>query len=92
MVSINAGPQTKHEFYALAQTAFMQFQDEDLAVFTVEAPIRLEGPESGVCESGMAICRDLEGGLHVWAHRDLSQRKLLEAAHRFCTRWIRLDI
>jgi hypothetical protein len=91
--SCNSGAQTKHEFYAVAQMALIQFQDEELDATTVNGPIRLKWMDEA-CEtsSGMAICRTLSGELEVLAHTNQPWRKLLEAAHRFCTRWIRLDI
>jgi len=93
MFSVNSGPQTKHEFHALAQTALVRFQDRELAITPVTDPIRINGPgEAEPLVSGMAICRDLDDHLHVLAHAGPSQRKLLQAAHRFCTRWIRLDL
>ena len=93
LLSCNSGPQAKHEFYAVAQMALIQFQDEELDVTTVNGPIRLKWSDEA-CEtsSGMAICRTLSGELEVLAHTNQPWRKLLEAAHRFCTRWIRLDI
>jgi len=92
MFSVNSGPQTKHEFHALAQTALIRFQDRELAITPVTEPIRMDGPETEPLVSGMAICRDLDDHLHVLAHAGPSHRKLLQAAHRFCTRWIRLDL
>lgn len=91
--STQAGPQAKHEFYAIAQTAFIQFQDNDLAVMTVETPIVVEHREDrAVVTSGLALVRRHSGEIIVVANSPQSHRKLLEAAHRFCTRWIRLDI
>ncbi len=93
MFSVNSGPQTKHEFHALAQTALVRFQDGELTITPVTDAIRMEGPEeTDPLVSGMAICRDMDGHLHVLAHEGPSHRKLLQAAHRFCTRWIRLDL
>jgi hypothetical protein len=93
MLSTNVGQQTKHEFHALAQMAFIQFQDEELDVTPVDGPIKVSS-KNGINEirSGMAICRTNTGSVSVMAHRDLPRRKLLQAAHRNCTRWIRLDI
>jgi hypothetical protein len=93
MLSSNSGPQTKHEFYALSQMALIQFQDEELEVSSVEAPIKV-ARKNAVSEiaSGMAISRTGDGELSVLAHTALPWRKLLETAHRYCTRWIRLDV
>lgn len=93
MLSSNSGPQTKHEFYALAQMALIQFQDEELDVSPVEGPIKVAWKNAvSQIASGMAISRTGDGDLSVLAHTALPQRKLLEAAHRYCTRWIRLDV
>jgi len=93
MFSSNSGPQTKHEFYALAQMAFIQFQDEELDVSAVEGSIKVEWKNAvNQIASGMAICRTKDGALSVVAHGDRPWRKLLEAADRYCTRWIRLDV
>ena len=43
-------------------------------------------------ESGMVIYRVGQGSIRAVAHQELNLRKLLEAANRFCTRWVRLDI
>ena len=40
----------------------------------------------------MVIAVDAQGGLCLIAQEGQNIKKLLEAAHRFCTRWVRLDI
>lgn len=88
-----AGSSSKHEFQALAQTAYYQFQDDELRVEFTSAPLEIGGgdlPE--VLEHGMVIYRDGQGSISVVAHQGLNLSKLLEAANRFCTRWVRLDI
>ena len=93
MLSSNTGPQTKHEFYALAQMAFIQFQDDELDISAVQGPIKVAWKDAvNQIEAGMAICRARDGTLSVMAHHDQPWRKLLEAAHRYCTRWIRMDV
>ncbi|MBW2602006.1 MAG: hypothetical protein JRD47_08820 [Deltaproteobacteria bacterium] len=93
LLSCNSSPQAKHEFHALAQMAFIQFQDEELEINMATESIKLEwNGENIEVSSGMVIYRDLSGGLEVFCHSGQLQRKLLEAAHRFCARWIRLDI
>ena len=93
MLSENTGPQTKHEFHALAQTALIRFQDKELTITTVTGPMRVEATQgTEYVDSGMAICRDTGGRLHVLAHSGSSNRKRLQTADRFCTRWIRLDL
>ena len=93
LLSCNLSPQAKHEFHALAQMAFFRFQDEELEINMATEPIILEWDgENTEVSSGMVICRNLSGGLEVFCHSGEPPRKLLEAALRFCTRWIRLDI
>jgi hypothetical protein len=93
MLSTHSGPQTKHEFYALAQMALFQLQEEELEVSVVKGPIHVAWKdEKSDISAGMAICRTTAGVVSVLAHGDEPWRKLLEAAHRYCTRWIRLDV
>jgi hypothetical protein len=85
--------QSKHEFHALAQTAFYQYDDGDLdPVLCAEAIQIHPAGEEIVLESGLLIGRTLEGSLVVIGNSDCPLRKLLESANRFCTRWVRLDI
>lgn len=92
-ISANAGAHAKHEFHALAQMAYFQFQDGELELETLQGPllITLRG-EAEALVDGLALYRDLEGRFHVLMHAGQDARKLIEAAYRFCTRWVRLDI
>jgi hypothetical protein len=92
-ISANAGAHAKHEFHALAQMAYFQFQDDELEIEKLQGPllITLRG-EAETFVDGLALYRDLEGRLHVIMHEKQDARKLIEAAYRFCTRWVRLDI
>lgn len=93
MLSANTGSNTKHEFYALAQTALIQFQDGELEVQPINAPVAVQrAHQINEMASGMIVCRTSRGRLHVMAHEGLPWRKLLEAVHRYCARWIRLDV
>jgi hypothetical protein len=93
MLSRNSGPQAKHAFHALAQVVLIQYQDKELAVSGAEDPILVEWDKTvNEIASGMAICRTSTGDVWVLAHRELPWRKLLDAAYRYCTRWIRLDV
>lgn len=84
----------KHEFHAMAQMAYFQFQDDELELEgTSSAAIHIIcGERTEVLESGLLLYRDTQGGFRAIIHRDLPKKKLLEAAYRFCTRWVRLDI
>ena len=92
-ISASSGAHAKHEFHALAQMAYFQHQDNELAIETLEGPLLVTLRE--VTESlaaGLALYRDLEGCFHVLMHAGQDARRLIEAANRFCTRWVRLDI
>jgi len=83
----------KHEFHAVAQMVYFQFQDEELAIDEIDSPLTIsDGKEHIELHDGLLLYRDLAGGLHVLAHTRQNIKKLLEAAYRYCTRWVRLDI
>jgi len=92
-LTANALAHSKHEFHALAQMAYYQFQDGELEVADVNGIVTVErGDELVNLTAGMIIFRDFTGDFHVLAHSGQNKKKLLETAHRFCTRWVRLDI
>jgi len=83
----------KHEFQALAQMAYFQYQDDELELTEMSTVCRIDrngGYEDLI--SGLIIYRDGNGTLHAAVHAGLNRKKLLEAANRYCTRWVRLDI
>lgn len=83
----------KHEFHALAQMVYFQFQDGELEIVEIDSPLTIsDGSERTELHDGVLLYRDLAGGLHVLAHARQNIKKLLEAAYRYCTRWVRLDI
>ena len=83
----------KHEFHAVAQMVYFQFQDEELEIEEIDSPLIIsDGKEQIELHDGLLLYRDLAGGLHVLAHTRQNTKKLLEAAYRYCTRWVRLDI
>jgi hypothetical protein len=84
---------SKHEFHAMAQMAYFQFQDEELEVREVSGVVKIDsGERIESMDSGLVLYRDNDGGFHALAHSNMNNKKLLEAAYRFCTRWVRLDI
>jgi hypothetical protein len=92
-LSARSSGQGKHEFHALAQTAYYQFQDDELDITSINDPVRLEqGGESEVMAGGMVIFRDSGGTMKAIYHEGQRAKKLLESANRYCTRWVRLDI
>ena len=92
-LTANANAHSKHEFQAMAQTAYYQYQDDELEVTSVTATLHIElREEVETLAAGVVIYRDTGGEFHILAHAGQNVKKLLEAANRFCTRWVRLDI
>lgn len=84
---------SKHEFHAMAQMAYFQFQDDELEIKTLVGEIKVKSGESvETLHSGMVLCREPSGVFQVLVHEGGDRKKLLESAYRFCTRWVRLDI
>lgn len=83
----------KHEYHALAQMAYFQHQDDELKIVEIDSPVKITWRTELIeVESGMIIYRDTGGSFHVLIHALQNRKKLLEAAYRYCTRWVRLDI
>ena len=92
-MTANAHAHSKHEFQAMAQTVYYRYQDEEVEIVNVCGPLEVEsGEETETLIDGLVIYRDTGGEFHVLAHPGQNIKKLLEVAHRFCTRWVRLDI
>jgi predicted membrane protein len=92
-MTVSADAHSKHEYFAMAQMAYYQYQDGELDIVPVTGPLQVKLAE--VVEeviSGMIIYRDATGEFHVLMHRSLNGKKMLETANRYCTRWVRLDI
>ncbi len=89
----NQTAQSKHEFYALGQMALIQFEDGELTPRQITNSVDVQADDETVSiDAGIVICRILSGELMIISNADSPPRKYLETAHRFCTRWIRLDI
>jgi hypothetical protein len=83
----------KHEYHALAQMAYFQFQDDELLMLEIDSPLTItSGTDVLEITGGMVLYRDTAGAFHVVVHALQNRKKLLEAAYRYCTRWVRLDI
>ena len=83
----------KHEFHALSQMAYFQFQDDELEISEIDCPLTIScGTQHTELSGGLVISRDLAGKLHILVHPRQNRKKLLETAYRYCTRWVRLDI
>lgn len=84
---------SKHEFHAIAQIALSRFQDGDLEIETVDGPFTIQWKNGIVTiTAGVLVLLDSQGNLHLIDNSGQNVKKLLQLAHRFCTRWIRLDI
>jgi hypothetical protein len=84
---------SKHEFHAMAQMAYFQFQDDELEVKNIIGALRVDsGEHYENVNNGLVLYRDSDGAFHALVHEGLNRKKLLEAAYRFCTRWVRIDI
>jgi hypothetical protein len=85
--------QSKHLYQAMAQTAYFLDQDDELTVRQYLQPLSVRcGGEELLLERGLAIVRTVDGSQEVLVVGPVNRKKLLEAANRYCTRWVRLDI
>jgi hypothetical protein len=87
------GAAAKHEYHALAQMAYFQFQDDELDCTEVASPLTVDdGVEAQSVKDGMVLCRHALGAVSALVFAGQNRKKLFEAAYRYCTRWVRLDI
>ncbi|WP_419175117.1 hypothetical protein [Desulfosediminicola sp.] len=92
-MSVGEVANIKHEFHAMAQMAYYQYQDDELDIVSVGGVISVsQGDMLEKLDSGMVICRDPDGEFQVVIHAQLNRKKMLETTNRYCTRWVRLDI
>ena len=83
----------KHEFQALAQMAYYQYQDGELEISLINDVCRvIRDDETEFVDTGLVVYRDRESRIHILCHGGLPKMKLLESLNRYCTRWVRLDI
>lgn len=83
----------KHEYHAMAQMAYFQYQDEELDLKEVDSTITVvTNDESVTLEGGMILSREPDGTFGAFIQPLQNKKKLLEAGYRYCTRWVRLDI
>ena len=93
MLTVKDAAHAKHEYHAMAQMAYFQFQDEELEIQEIDSVITITcGEENIELSDGMIICRDHTGDFHVLIHARQNRKKILEAAYRYCARWVRLDL
>ena len=92
-LSIKDSAHAKHEFHAMTQMAYFQFQDDELNIEEIDSSLTIIfGAQDIELGGGMILCRNLKGEFRVFVHAVQNRKKLLEAAYRYCTRWVRLDI
>ena len=73
--------------------ALFQFQEGELGVEAACSPLTFRWKDELVSMSaGVVLCLDSQGDLHLVGNSAQNVSKLLQIAHRFCTRWVRLDI
>lgn len=83
----------KHELHALAQMVYFQFQDEELDVVEVGEVIKVADESENVeLRDGMILFKLTDGSISAASQGMINRKKYLEAAYRYCTRWVRLDI
>ncbi len=92
-ITVEADAHAKHGFQAMAQMAYFQFQDGELEITPLQGALDIAfRGETAYLAAGMVLYRDQAGRFHALVHEGQNSKKLLEAAYRFCTRWVRLDI
>jgi len=83
----------KHELHALAQMVYFQYQDEELDVIDVTDVIAVaDESETVELRDGMILFKLTDGTIKAASQGMINRKKYLEAAYRYCTRWVRLDI
>lgn len=91
--TVENGEQAKHHFHSISQMALFLFDDGDLEIEKSENSFVISYMGSTTTLTyGMAVYLDQEEKIKVFSNSLKSSRKLLQACHRYCTRWVRLDI
>jgi len=92
-LALQSTVQSKHEFFALSQISRIQFSEGELLHHVVTGHLEVKGAGGAIdLADGMIISRSVASYLAVFANTQSPLGKFFEAAERFCTRWIRLDI
>lgn len=93
LLTVKDSAHAKHEYHAMAQMAYFQYQDDELTITEVSSPVTImRETEKIELSAGMVLFRDMAGTFSVMVHSGLHKKKLLETSYRYCTRWVRLDI
>ena len=92
-MTTDSAAHSKHQFHAMTQIALFQFQEGELAVGTACGPLAVQWKDETVTMvAGIVLYLNSQGDLHLVGDPAQNASKLLQLAHRFCTRWVRLDI
>jgi len=92
-LTVKGAAHAKHEFHAMAQMAYFQFQDEELESLETNFLLTVaKDTERVQLSDGMVLYRNLAGEFFVIFYVGANRKKLLETVYRYCTRWVRLDI
>ena len=92
-LTTNSTAHSKHEFHAIAQIALSRFQDGELEIEAVNGPLTIQWKdEIETMTAGVLVFLDSQGNLRLIDNSSQNVNKLLQLAHRFCTRSVRLDI
>ena len=92
-LTTNSTANSKHEFHTISQIALSRFQEGELEVEAVYGPLTIQWKdEIETITAGVLVFLDSQGNLHLIDNSGQNVNKLLQLAHRFCTRWVRLDI
>jgi len=92
-LTTNSTAHSKHEFQAITNMALFKFQENELGLKTFNGPFTIQCKnEIETVTAGVLVLLDSQGDLHIIGSPGQNVNKLLQLAHRFCTRWVRLDI
>ena len=92
-MTTSADAHSKHEFHTMVQIALSRLEDGELDIEAVHGPLTVERKnEVETITAGLVVFLDPQGNFHLIAHPGQNAKKLLQVAHRFFTRWVRLDI
>lgn len=85
--------QSKHQLHSISQMVLFQLQDNEITPLFIENDFTITGSEADcLVNKGLCIYKTQSGEIGIISHQGLMVKKLVEAAHRYCTRWVRLDI
>lgn len=83
----------KHEYHAMAQMAYFQYQDDELEMTELGEPLIIKtSTEDFLLTDGMVLARTPVGNFLAFIQANQNKKKLLETGYRYCTRWVRLDL